>query len=101
MAHVLLLSPPTPLMRVLYGIDLPVGTGKANRRDDVLLVQFFLKSISRTTDSVTKESYSPPGQSPLQVDGVFGPRTAAYLKHFEGVLSRASRVCRCSFGRMG
>src|SRR5437899_5830867 len=55
-----------------------------------MLVQFFLKSISKTNDSVTKESYMPPGQAPLGVDGLYGPRTAAYLKHFEAVLSRAS-----------
>src|SRR5215208_4070845 len=91
MVHVLILSPATSIMRVFYGIDLAVGPGKANRRDDVLLVQFFLRSISRTTDNVTKESYSPPGQAPLLVDGLYGPRTAAYLKHFETVLSRASQ----------
>src|SRR5438128_12432047 len=90
MVHVLVLSPSTAIMRVFYGIDLAVGVRGANRRDDVMLVQFFLKSISKTNDSVTKESYMPPGQAPLGVDGLYGPRTAAYLKHFEAVLSRAS-----------
>jgi hypothetical protein len=91
MVHVLLLSPPTPMMRVFYGIDLAVGASRANRRDDVMLVQFFLKSLSRTIDSETKESYTPSGQAMLQVDGIYGPRTAAYVKHFEAVLSRASQ----------
>jgi hypothetical protein len=91
MVHVLILSPPSSIMRVFYGIDLAVGGRGANRRDDVMLVQFFLKSVSRTTDSITKESYLPPGEAPLQVDGLYGPRTAAYFRHFAGVLSRASQ----------
>ena len=32
---------------ICYTIDGAVGTGCANKRDDVLLVQFFLKVISR------------------------------------------------------
>jgi hypothetical protein len=91
MVHVLILSPPTTFMRVFYGIDLAVGARGANRRDDVMLVQFFLKSVARTNDSITKESYTPPGQAVLQVDGIYGPRTAAYINHFEAVLSRASQ----------
>ena len=36
---------PGPNIRLLYLNDLPVGLGSANRRDDVLLVQFFLNAL--------------------------------------------------------
>ena len=91
MVNVLVLSPPTSIMRVFYGIDMAVGSGRPNRRDDVLLVQFFLKTLSRAPDSITKESYVPAGQAPLQIDGIYGPRTAAYISQFAAVLSRASK----------
>src|SRR5215831_18979374 len=90
MAHVLILSPPTSIMRVFYGIDHAVGVRGANRRDDVMLVQFFLRALSRVDDPVSRESYFPKGQALIEVDGIYGGQTAAYIKHFEDVLSRAS-----------
>lgn len=92
MAHVLVISPPTSIMRVFYGIDQAVGVRGANRRDDVMLVQFFLRALARADDPISKESYRPKGQTPIDVDGIYGPQTAAYIKHFEDVLSRASDV---------
>jgi hypothetical protein len=90
MAHVLVTSPPTAIMRVFYGIDQAVGVRGANRGDDVMLVQFFLRALARVDDPVTKESYFPKGQAMIEVDGLYGPRTAAFINHFEDVLSRAS-----------
>src|SRR5262249_15999291 len=90
MAHVLIISPPTALMRVFYGIDQGVGVRGANRRDDVMLVQFFFSALSRLADHVTRESYFPKGQALIEVDGIYDRQTAAYIKHFEDVLSRAS-----------
>ena len=90
MAHVLIVSPPTNLLRVFYGIDHAVGVRGPNRPDDVMLVQFFLRALSRVDDAVTRESYFPKGQALIEVDGIYGPQTAAYIRHFEAVLSRAS-----------
>jgi peptidoglycan hydrolase-like protein with peptidoglycan-binding domain len=90
MAPVLIVSPPNVLLRVFYGIDLAVGAHRPNRPDDVKLVQFFLRSLSRINDVVTRESYFPSGQALLEADGFYGPQTAAYIKHFEAVLSRAA-----------
>jgi len=55
-----------------------------------MLVQFFLRALSRVNDPLTKESYLPKGQTPIDVDGMYGPQTAVYIKHWEDVLSRAS-----------
>ena len=88
MAHVLILSPASAI-RVFYNVDHAVGPGRLNRRDDVLLVQFFLRSLARVNDVMTQDSYFPTGQALIDTDGVFGPQTAAYIKHFEAVLSRS------------
>jgi hypothetical protein len=36
---------PGPNIRLLYLNDWPLGRGSANRRDDVLLVRFFLNAL--------------------------------------------------------
>jgi hypothetical protein len=90
MAHVLILSPPSALLRVFYNVDHAVGPHRFNGRDDVMLVQFFLRSLSRVNDVITRESYFPTGQALIDTDGIYGPQTAAYIRHFEAVLSRAA-----------
>jgi peptidoglycan hydrolase-like protein with peptidoglycan-binding domain len=90
MAHVLILSPPSPLIRVMYEVDQSVGVRGFNRRDDVMLVQFFLRALARVNDVITRESYFPPGQAMIDADGIYGPQTAAYIKHFEAVLERSA-----------
>jgi hypothetical protein len=67
-------------MRVIYDIDGVVGRGGANRREDVLLVQFFLKIAMQHAD---RPGYVPPGQAPIDVDGSFGPQTQTYIDFFQ------------------
>src|SRR3712207_5364224 len=88
MAYVRLLANPNRLLRCAYFVDHAVGAGRPNRRDDVLLIQFLLKSIAKRKDSVSGESYTPPGAQPLSIDGICGRQTVAYIKHFQGVISR-------------
>ena len=66
-----------PVAKVLYTVDHAVGRGGANRRDDVLLVQFFLKVISES-----KAIYKPAGQPPITCDGQWGKISQAYLNEF-------------------
>lgn len=77
------------LLRHVYLVQRAVGAGRANRRDDVMLVQFFLKAISHRQDTKSGESYKPPGEPELAVDGVCGSHTIAYIRHFQRVLRRA------------
>jgi hypothetical protein len=88
MAHVLIVSPPTGL-RVLYNVNYAIGPARPNRPDDVLLVQFFLRALARVNDVTTRESYFATGQALIDTDGIYGPQTAAYIRHFEAVLSRS------------
>ena len=75
-----------------------VGPGQANRRDDVLLVQWLLHQY------FSKSPKIPPPPGPMiKVDGAFGRQTGEYIKAFQnggktqgynlkpdGVISRAS-----------
>jgi hypothetical protein len=45
--------------KVLYSVDAAVGRGGANRRDDVLLVQFFLKVISEAIPDFQPDGIAP------------------------------------------
>ena len=66
-------------VKVIYSVDQPVGKGGDNKRDDVLLVQFFLKVIS---ESPGKESFKPTGKPALATDGIWGSTSQAYLDQF-------------------
>jgi hypothetical protein len=70
-------------MRVCYFTDSTVGLGCANRREDGLLVQFLLKSISRKTDADAHEMFAVPGERALAIDGVCGAGTVAAIKRFQ------------------
>jgi hypothetical protein len=92
MAYIKILRTDTRFVRHVYFIDGAVGQGRANRRDDVLLVQFFLKALSKRSEVESGESYQPPGQHEIQVDGVCGPTTIAFIRHFQGVVDRAAKT---------
>jgi hypothetical protein len=90
MAYIKILKAESRYVRHVYFIDSAVGQGRANKRDDVLLVQFFLKALSSRADTESGESYQPPGQLQIQVDGICGANTVAFIRHFQGVVDRAA-----------
>ena len=65
---------------IVYTVDQAVGPGCTNQRDDVLLVQFFLKVIS---ESPNNADLKPAGRDPMVCDGICGPNTNAYIKQFQ------------------
>jgi hypothetical protein len=67
-------------MVVIYDIDAAVGRSATNRRDDVLLIQFFLRIAMLDADSA---GYRPPNAQPIKIDGVCGPGTQAYIDFFQ------------------
>jgi hypothetical protein len=71
---------------LFYVVDAAVGTGCPNVRQDVLLVQFFLRALM--VDAGAEKAYQPPGEQPIQIDGACGPRTIAYIKYFQEENSR-------------
>ena len=79
MARVFLPTVRASGIAVMYSVDQAVGFGGANRRDDVLLVQFFLL-IARDSDARGNQGFTPPGQQTIKTDGVFGPETACVYR---------------------
>ena len=77
MAYVLLSGSSSAAL--LYLIEHPVGLGCTNQRNDVLLVQFFLKVASEGPD---RTSYAPPGRAAITCDGAWGPNSQAYLNQY-------------------
>ncbi|HSC62531.1 MAG TPA: peptidoglycan-binding domain-containing protein [Caldimonas sp.] len=91
MARVMQMTVATELdtdINQIYMIDSGVGPGRANRRDDVMLVQLLLKKAG--ANSVTPDGLPLQHHSNLKVDGIFGPMTARFIEGFEstGALTR-------------
>jgi hypothetical protein len=83
MAHVRLLREPNTFIHVCYFNDSAVGLGRQNHRQDVLLVQFLLKSLSAKIDPVFHESFAVPGDPPLGIDGICGQATVSAIRRFQ------------------
>ena len=62
---------------VYYLVESSVGPHAANSRDDVLLVQFFLRVFSDR-----EKRYRPQGAMDLVVNGAYSDVTGSYIKQF-------------------
>ena len=103
MARVMLMPKGMAEYSHVYVTDEEVGRGRTNRRDDVLLVQFFLAALSsdllqsgnRFFNYTNKRgidfNYTVPNHKPLQVDGTCGSETVTYIKHFQAEASKDAR----------
>jgi hypothetical protein len=80
MPRVFLLDyPPQPL---LLSVEEPVGKGGANRRLDVMLVQFFLNVTAQNNESSWGWSIDRKVTKP-NIDGVCGPITQDWINRFQ------------------
>jgi hypothetical protein len=89
MSRTLPLTTPGKYLAFAYVVDCAVGAGCRNQRDDVLLVQFFLRVLGPQTVPRTKETFLPQGGPPLAIDGVCGQRTIAAIKTFQAQYNKA------------
>jgi hypothetical protein len=71
-----------------YSVTAGVGPGKPNRREDTLLVQYFLHEIFKKHQVFNSNPF-PSGT--VAVDGIAGPQTFAAIKHFQTVLKSRGR----------
>jgi hypothetical protein len=71
-------SPEHPLV---LDIDEPVGKGCPNRKLDVYVVQYLLKSVIDSPKTSRKMDILPA--TPLNIDGIFGERTAEAIRFFQ------------------
>jgi len=82
MARVYLIAN-NPRSELFYSVDATVGSGRTNHYDDVLLVQFLLKV--RTECGPLHQDYAPPGEAPIQIDGICGSQTTRYIRRFQEI----------------
>ena len=84
MARIYGIKNPNPgKVQMFYATDQPVGTGCANARDDVLLVQFFLRVSFETDKEISNPAFFTGGPKGPAIDGMWGPKSAAFLKAWE------------------
>jgi hypothetical protein len=69
----------------LMNIDQGVGQSRANNRDDVLLIQFILEALN-------KSSFRWKLENELKRDGICGPKTISAIKSFQKNILAADRV---------
>jgi len=77
MARLIFLSALHPALGHLFTIDHAVGHHGANHRNDVLLVQFFLRALIPT----------PPGAPTVPLDGHCGRQTINWIRYFQASYS--------------
>ncbi len=85
MPRLKLILSPTSTLPVIYLIDESVGQSGANRRKDVLLVQFFIRLLQDQPQKLDGEQYNfvPPNSKQLAIDGVCGQHTIRHIVHFK------------------
>lgn len=83
MARVYLLADTAAIVKLIYTIDKAVGPGCPNVRDDVALVQFFLRAVMEDV-----KEYQIPAGPPLSIDGDCGPQTILYIKSWQQQASK-------------
>lgn len=74
-------------VKVAYTVDQAVGSGCPNRREDVMLVQHLLRIAWKNVGTST--GFRPAGETePLKADGIYGTKTAKFIKHFQEEANR-------------
>src|SRR5579862_5221120 len=73
-------------IREVFVVDYAVGSACPNLKDDVFLVQFLLRV--GMLDGGGKQGFRPPGEAPIQIDGIFGKQTQTYISFFQKELNR-------------
>lgn len=67
----------------MFLVEMGVGPGRANNRDDVTLVQYFLNLWFAHPDNAVARAVAGV---PLKVDGLIGPKTKVRIKTFQSMM---------------
>lgn len=80
-----LIDSASSMLPIIYLIDESVGRGGANRRKDVLLVQFFIRMLQDQPQKLDGEQYNfiPGGGRQLRIDGICGEQTIRHIAYFK------------------
>lgn len=90
---------PMPTQKPIDTLARPMPPGKpqqtiasgANRRDDVMLVQYLLKRVYQQGHNVQPPLNQTNGTSQLKIDGFYGPKTQQAITNFQFEMRRNGR----------
>ena len=81
----------------MFTVDMGVGPGRANNRDDVTVVQYLLNLwLQHPETARVRQLAGPAASRRLVVDGIIGPKTNACIELFQCAiyqLSNAPIIC--------
>ncbi|CAN5354807.1 hypothetical protein BH10PSE8_BH10PSE8_13760 [soil metagenome] len=79
-----------------FVVEMGVGPGRANNRDDVALVQYFLNLwFKHPANAGARAVAGVASSAMLKVDGLIGPKTKSRIKAFQtAMVSRGISVVR-------
>jgi len=70
--------------QIFFGVTMGVGPGRANNRDDVTLVQYYLNLwIAHPSVAMERRQFGAGAKGLLATDGIIGPKTKARIKMFD------------------
>ena len=69
----------------LFLVEMGVGPGRANNRDDVTLVQYFLNLWFQHPENARARAVGG-ASNVLKADGIIGPKTKAKIKAFQNAM---------------
>ena len=73
----------------MFLVEMGVGPGRANNRDDVALVQYFINLWFAHPENAGSRGVAG---APLKVDGLIGPKTKGRIKAFQSVMKANGRA---------
>jgi hypothetical protein len=80
---------------LFYDLDHAVGPGAPNRRDDVLLVQYFMKQVPNS-----RRFQSAPFPAPLNVNGIADQSLFANIRHFQAACRKINPLLSVVDGKI-
>ena len=76
----------------MFLVEMGVGPGRANNRDDVALVQYFLNLwFAHPNNAGARAKAGVSLSNVLKVDGLIGPKTKARIMAFQSMMKASGR----------
>ncbi len=73
-----------PIGIPVFTVEMGVGVGRANNKDDVTLVQYLLNLwLTHSSMVVARQKMGSANSRKLDVDGIYGPKTGNRIRQFQ------------------
>lgn len=79
----------------MLSVEMGVGPGRANNRDDVTLVQYLLNLWLAHPSNAAFRRGKGAAAKPLATDGIIGPKTKTQILLFQRMIKARGTACVC------